>query len=269
MGFLREDVPEYGVALAAAPGVTRVVARNPGPLTYHGTNTWIVAGVAGATVIDPGPDDAAHVAAVVRAAGQVARIFLTHTHPDHARGAAALAAATGAEVWGWGKPWDAAIRVDRAVADGDELGEFRALHTPGHASDHVCFGHATGLFTGDHVMGWSTSVVALPDGDMAAYMASLRRLLGRGDGRYFAGHGPVVEEPERLVRGMLAHRMQREAAVLAAVRSPARPPEIVAALYAGLNPRLARAAEASVRAHLAKLLAEHRVRADGDSFMAI
>lgn len=268
VGFLSEPVPEYGAALAAAAGVRRVVARNPGPLTYHGTNTWLVESGDGTVVIDPGPDDPAHLAAVARHAGRVALILLTHAHPDHAAGVSAIRAATGAAVAGWPAPWEAAIAIDRALGDGEQVAGLMVLHTPGHASDHLCFAHDAGLFSGDHVMGWSTSVVAPPDGDMAAYVASLRRLLGRGDAAYFCGHGPVVTAPEPLVRGMLSHRAAREAAVLAATRGGARPAAIVAALYAGLDTRLRRAAEASVRAHLAKLVDEGRVAVADDVFRA-
>ena len=265
MAFLDEPQPAYFVPTQAAPGIRRLVAPNPGPMTHHGTNTWLVDGPRGLAVIDPGPDDAGHRAAIL-AAGDVAYILLTHTHPDHLAGAPALAAATGAPVAGWATPWDRGFTPDIPLADGDTLAGLTVLHTPGHASDHVCFAQpGTGvLFSGDHVMSWSTSIVSPPDGDMAAYMASLRLLLARDDTLYLCGHGPPLPEPARLVRGMLNHRAAREAAVLAMLaRGPATADDLVAAMYAGLAAHLLPAARRSVLAHLLKLEAEGRAFAAG------
>ena len=234
-------------------------------MTHHGTNTWLVDGADGLTVIDPGPDDAAHLAAI-QAAGPVARILLTHTHPDHLAGALPLRAATGAPIHGWARPWAAGFTPDVAMADGGRVAGLTALHTPGHASDHLCFAQdGTGVvFTGDHVMSWSTSIVSPPDGDMADYMASLRLLLARPDTLYLCGHGPPLPNPAPLVRGMLTHRAAREAAILAALRrAPADTGQLVTALYAGLDPLLAPAAARNVLAHLGKLAREGRVAEDG------
>jgi glyoxylase-like metal-dependent hydrolase (beta-lactamase superfamily II) len=264
-----EDPPPRFVPLDAAPGVRRMVAPNPGPMTQHGTNTWLVDGADGLTVIDPGPDDAAHVAAVA-AAGPVARILLTHTHPDHLGGAAALRAATGAPIHGWGRPWARDFMPDVALEDGARVAGLTALHTPGHASDHLSFAQdGTGVvFTGDHVMAWSTSVISPPDGDMGAYMASLRRLQGRGDTLYLCGHGPPVNNPESFVRALLMHRASREAAILAALaRGPATPEGLVAEMYGGLDARLAGAAKRSVLAHLLKLESEERAWLDGENWV--
>ncbi len=265
MAFLTEPAPAYGTVETVAPGVRRIVAPNPGPMTYHGTNTWLVDGPGGATVIDPGPDDAAHVAAIVRA-GPVARILLTHTHPDHVDAAPALQAATGAPTFGWGQPWHKTFRPDHAVADGETLAGLTALHTPGHASDHLCFIWRDGVvFTGDHVMSWNTSIVSPPDGDMAAYMAGLRVLLARDDRLYLCGHGPPLPEPLALVRAMLNHRAGREAAVLGSLSGePVSAMQIVEQLYAELAPGLKKAAERTVMAHAQKLVAEGRAaEADG------
>jgi glyoxylase-like metal-dependent hydrolase (beta-lactamase superfamily II) len=244
-----------------APGVRRIVAPNPGPMTYHGTNTWLVDSDDGITVIDPGPDDAAHIAALV-AAGPVRRILLTHTHPDHVGAAAALREATGAPIHGWAKPWLRGFAPDVAVADGDTVGGLRAIHTPGHASDHLCFEAPDGvLFSGDHVMSWNTSIVSPPDGDMAAYMAGLRMLLAREDTLYLCGHGAPLPQPQGLVRAMLGHRMAREQAVAAALSdTPQSPMDIVNALYSELDARLKKAAERTVAAHLIKLKGEGRAR---------
>ena len=260
-GFLTETGPAYGTATAAAPGVRRLVARNPGPMTYTGTNTWLVADTDGTTIIDPGPDDHAHIAAILAAAGPIARILLTHTHPDHLGATAALKAATGAPTFGWHTPWDSAFKADFPLAEGDQAGSLTALHTPGHASDHLSFARPDGVvFTGDHVMSWSTSIVSPPDGDMAAYMASLRRLLARNDRLYLGGHGPPLPDPAPLVRGMLNHRCAREAAILRALENrQATETDLVNALYLGLAQHLVRAAQRSVLAHLLKLEGEGRV----------
>jgi glyoxylase-like metal-dependent hydrolase (beta-lactamase superfamily II) len=270
MAFLSEPEPVRSVPLGVAAGIMRMVAPNPGPMTQYGTNTWLVEGADGLTVVDPGPDDAGHVAAIA-AQGRVARILLTHTHPDHLGGAPALQAATGGVIYGWGTPWARDFAPDVALADGDVVAGLMALHTPGHASDHLCFAQlGTGvLFSGDHVMSWSTSIVSPPDGDMAAYMAGLRRLLGRDDTLYLCGHGAPLPNPLPLVRGMLSHRAGREAAIVGALgRGPATPDALVAAMYGGLEAHLVPAARRSVLAHLLKLQAEERaVEADDMWFL--
>ncbi len=260
--FLTEPAPPRGVAFAVAPGIRRLVAGNPGPMTYHGTNTYLIDGLAGVTVLDPGPDDAAHVAAIMAEAGRkIARILLTHGHRDHAGALPALAAATGAEVFSY---------AAGTARDGQQIGLWTALHTPGHAPDHLCFAREDGtVLTGDHVMSFSTSVVIPPDGDMAAYMAGLRRMLGREDAVYLPGHGPPIEAPRRFTEALLAHRLQREAAILDTLRArPSTPAAIVAALYEGLDPRLQGAAEASVLSHLLKLQDEGRAALRGDAWQA-
>jgi glyoxylase-like metal-dependent hydrolase (beta-lactamase superfamily II) len=272
VAFLTEPAPAYGTPEYVAPGVRRLVAPNPGPMTYHGTNTWLVDGPDGVTVIDPGPDDAGHIAAIL-AAGQGARpishILLTHTHPDHVDGAPALQAATGAATYGWGRPWHASFRPDHALADGESVAGLTALHTPGHASDHLCFVWRDGVvFTGDHVMSWNTSIVSPPDGDMAAYMDGLRLLLARDDRLYLCGHGAPLPEPQALVRAMLNHRVGRESAVLGALGGePVTSMAIVEQLYAGLDDRLKKAADRTVIAHLHKLVDEGRAVAMADRYV--
>ncbi len=271
MAFLDEPEPTRLTPLQVALGIRRLVAPNPGPMTHHGTNTWLVNGPDGLSVIDPGPDDAGHLAAIA-ACGPVARILLTHTHPDHLAGAPALRAATGAPILGWGRPWAAGFLPDRALGDGERVAGLVALHTPGHASDHLCFAlEGTGIvFTGDHVMSWSTSIVSPPDGDMADYMASLRLLLARADTLYLCGHGPPLPNPAPLVRGMLNHRAGREAAILVALRQgPASVEALTEAMYAGVDARLLPAARRNVLAHLLKLAHEARAAEDGAQWRCI
>ncbi len=256
LALLTEPEPPRGIAFSVAPGVRRLVAPNPGPYTYHGTNTYLIEGVGGTTVLDPGPDDAGHVAAILEAAGKVARIFVTHAHPDHVGALEALRRATGAPVFS---------RRD-GLADGTQVGIWTALHTPGHAPDHICFARGDGVvLTGDHVMSFSTSVVFPPAGDMAAYMASLRRLLQREDDALFLpGHGPPLPDPRGFTEALLTHRLEREAAIRDALRDgPQTAAAIVQRLYVPLDPRLRGAAEASVTAHLLKLQAEGAAAADG------
>ena len=251
--FLTEPEPVRGVALAVAPGIARIVARNAGAMTYHGTNTYLIDDSAGVSVLDPGPDDAAHVADILAATGgRVERILISHGHIDHVGALPALAAATGAPVFA------ASARFGTAVRDGDGIGGWTALATPGHAADHLCFARDGVLFSADHVMSFSSSVVPPPpDGDMAAYVTGLRRLLSRTDRLLLPGHGPPMADPAPFIAALLEHRLAREAAILALIRGAGlTPAAIVAALYVPLDPRLVRAAEASVRAHLQKLQAE-------------
>ncbi|CAH2599399.1 MBL fold metallo-hydrolase [Rhodovastum atsumiense] len=270
MGFLTEPEPARGVPLPAAPGVVRLVADNPGPMTGHGTNTWLIEDD-GITVLDPGPDDARHVQAILRAtSGRVRRILVSHTHRDHIGAVPALAAATGAPVHGFHRPQDPGFVPDVALDDGDMAGAWRALHTPGHAGDHLCFARADGvILTADHVMTWSTSVVSPPEGDMAAYVASLRRLIAREDRLLLPGHGPPLAGPATYLRELLDHRLRREAAILAAISAGSQSlNEIVECVYVPLNPDLRPAAGRNVLAHLLKLQQEGRARPDGTGWRA-
>ena len=271
----------YGLAEQVSPRIRRVVARNPGPFTFLGTGTYII-GRGRVAVIDPGPDLAGHVEALLSAlAGEtVSHILITHTHIDHSPASAALKAATGAPCLGFGPHGfrgdtgeagaDLAFHPDIRMADGEEVSgddwTLTAIHTPGHASNHLCFALAEekALFSGDQVMGWSTTVVSPPDGDMAAYMASLDRLLARRDRIYWPTHGGPIRDPQAHVAELIAHRRARRAAILASLTAgPARPAEIVAKVYLGLDPRLVEAAAESVRAHLIELAAAGLVAEQG------
>jgi glyoxylase-like metal-dependent hydrolase (beta-lactamase superfamily II) len=256
MAYLTEPVPPRGTATAAAPGIRRLVADNPGPMTYHGTNTYLIDDPGGTIVLDPGPQDPAHTEAVLRAAGRVSAIWLTHTHSDHVGGLAGLRAATGAPVFAFA----AAARPDHLLADGAVLSGWTVLHTPGHAPDHLCFSRPDGVvFSGDHVMGWSSSIVSPPDGSMSAYFTSLRRLLARADTLYLPGHGPAIAEPLGHAGFLLAHRQGREDAIMAALAEQKQSAAaLVLRLYTGLAPQLRPAAERSVLAHLQKLEGEGR-----------
>jgi len=197
MRYLREPEPERGIRQAVLPGIDRIVAPNPSAHTYHGTNSFLIARPEGIVVLDPGPNDATHVAALLReTGGRVALILLTHTHPDHVGAVPALAAATGAPVAAYLPSALPGFNPDIALADGSEIAGMIAVHTPGHAADHLCFARPDGtLFSGDHVMAWSSSTVSPPGGDMAAYIASLDRLLARPDRLYVPAHGPLLPEP--------------------------------------------------------------------------
>ena len=271
------------------PLVRRVLGPNPSHYTYTGTQTWIVGAGADVAIIDPGPAGsgmsagdptdaygAGHVEAILRAIGhaRVAAIMCTHTHRDHSPAAAPLKAITGAPIIGCaplvladdGLRADSALdpdyAPDRVLGDGASIAgdgwtlSAEAVATPGHTSNHLCYAleQSKALFTGDHVMAWSTTVVSPPDGNMADYMASLAKLQARDDRVYYPAHGPAVTKPKQLVRGMLGHRKSREAQILRELAvGPRAIADLVAAMYKGLDPRLHGAAGRSVLAHLLDL----------------
>ncbi|MFO1059334.1 MAG: MBL fold metallo-hydrolase [Dongiaceae bacterium] len=273
-----EGTADYGALVELSPLVRRVLARNPGPFTERGTATFVV-GRGRVAVIDPGPDDPAHVAALLAGlrGETIGHILVTHTHRDHSPAVPALQAATGAPSYGFGPHGvaddpsaDTAFRPDHRLADGDAIGgpgwRLQALHTPGHASNHLCFAlpEERTLFSGDHVMGWSTTVIVPPDGDMAVYRRSLERLLDRDDALYRPTHGKPIEAPQAQVRRLLEHRRQRAEAILARLRAGDRTvPELVAAIYIGLPAALRGAAGQSVLAQLIELAAEGAVAVEG------
>ncbi len=278
-----------GVLETLSPLVRRIVAPNPGPMTFKGTNTYVV-GHGAVTVIDPGPAMPEHVAAIRAAlAGEtIAQILVTHTHRDHSPAARLLKAETGAPILGAAPHWffrpahenetagaaaanDLEHAPDLVLADGARVaGDGYALETvatPGHTMNHLAFAlpQERALFSGDHVMAWSTTVVAPPSGSMAAYMASLEALRRRDDAVYWPGHGGPVTEPARFVRALQHHRRQRERAILSRLRAgDTTVAAIVAAIYDGLDPRLARAAGVSVLAHLEDMDARGLVTAEGE-----
>ena len=278
------DAAPYGRAEEVAPGVRRLLASNPSPFTFTGTQTYVI-GAGEVAVIDPGPDLAEHVEAILAVTGseRIAAILCTHTHRDHSPASRALAAATAAPIIGCaplaledeGPRADAAFDFDyapdRVLADGETVEgpawRLIAVATPGHTSNHLCFAleGTNALFTGDHVMGWSTTVVSPPDGDMAAYMQSLDLLLKRDDRVYFPAHGPPVEKPHSHVRALVTHRRMREQQILRKLgEGEGHIPAMVETMYQGTDPRLFPAAGRSVLAHLVDLEARGLVRRDGE-----
>ncbi|MFZ4518054.1 MAG: MBL fold metallo-hydrolase [Microthrixaceae bacterium] len=302
--FVTDFDPRYGECVEVAPDLRRVVARNPSKYTAWGTGTYLV-GRGEVAVIDPGPALDEHVAAVLAAVrGEtVTHVLVTHTHADHSPATAAVVAATGATTYGFGPHPAAAVSEDPdgedpdgedadgedadagegeehgdlgfvpdvAVRDGDVLHAagttFECLHTPGHISNHVCFAQPDRrrLFTGDHVMGWSTTVIPPPDGDLGDYLANLRRLLERDDEVYLPTHGPPVTRPREFVAELLAHREERSRQILEELaHGPRTPEEVVAVIYAEVRPELHAPAARSVRAHLLHLRALDRVAGPDD-----
>jgi glyoxylase-like metal-dependent hydrolase (beta-lactamase superfamily II) len=283
--YVRQMAFDYGRPDQVSPLIRRVIANNPGPFTFRGTGTYIV-GRGEVAVIDPGPADADHLDALRRAVEgeRVTAILVTHDHADHAPLAAALAAATGAPILGC-EPHpgrqapaqgveegvDPLYRPGRVLSDGETVAgpgwTLRVLATPGHTSNHLCLALAeeNALFSGDHVMGWSTTVVIPPDGNMTQYYDSLRKVIAGGFATLWPTHGPPVTDPEPFLQAYLDHRLRREAQVLAVLaRGPTTIDALVGELYVGLDPRLKRAAAASMLAHVLHLVRTGQVMAEGD-----
>lgn len=283
--YVRDMTFEYGKADRVSPMIRRVVAENPSAFTFHGTGTYII-GQGAVAVIDPGPLLASHVDALERALGpeRVTHIVITHTHRDHSPAARPLKEATGAPTYGFGPHgsgrWDGGGEVEEGadrsfvpdvrVRDGDRIEgsgwTLEAVHTPGHTSNHLCYAllEENALFPGDHVMGWSTTVVSPPDGDMRAYMRSLERLQARGEEVFWPTHGPPIPEPQEFTAALLAHRREREdqiTACLAGGRSTI--PEMVETVYADVGRHLHAAAARSVLSHLIHMVETSRVCCDG------
>lgn len=293
---VNEDVPfnrnfplKPGVAEEVMPGVRRVLCNNPSPFTFTGTVSYIV-GRGKVAIIDPGPDDEAHAQALLDAVrGEtVTHILVTHTHRDHSPNTPRIKAATGAPVYAEGvhrasRPYydsekmstesgaDRDFKPDIEIRDGDVIAgdgwTLEAVATPGHTANHMAFAWPERkiLFVGDHVMGWSTSIVAPPDGSMVDYMASLQRLAARDEHLYFSGHGPEIPDAQKFVRFLIRHRQAREASILHRLaKGEADIPTIVRASYIGIDPRLTGAAGYSVLAHLEDLVARGVVATEGD-----
>ncbi len=298
--FNKTFTPAYGVLEEIGPLIRRIVAPNPGPFTFTGSGTYVIGrGTVG--IIDPGPTIKDHITALVDAlrGETISHILITHTHRDHSGGVAELVRLTGAKTYGFGPHGSGRTRAVEGMADvaleegadhdfepdirlkhGDRvLGHgwtLEAIHTPGHCSNHLCYAlsDAGALFTGDHVMGWSTTVVAPPDGDMRAYMQSLEALLDRPETVYYPTHGAPITDPKPFVEALIAHRHERERQILAALEpGPARIRDMVPRIYADIPEFLYPAAGLSVLAHLIDMAERGLVRSDGpprhDSLFAL
>ena len=286
--FERSFSQKPGEVQRLSPQIRRLVCGNGGPFTFTGTCTYLI-GNGEIIVLDPGPLNETHIQAILDAAQneKIAGILLTHTHMDHSPAAARLQGLTGAPIFGCAphrpsrdlhlgeinvldSSSDLSYRPDHQLEDGEmlELGDIslQALHTPGHTANHLCYAFAMekALFSGDHVMAWSTTIVAPPDGAMGDYMASLEKLRGREESIYWPGHGGPVNEPQRFVRALLHHRRHREASILKRLQAGDRTAqEIVEKIYENLDPRLKGAAALSVFAHLEELVRQGSARCDG------
>lgn len=283
--FKRDLEFEYGVAEDLSPLIRRVIAKNPSAFTFHGTGTYII-GKGEVAVIDPGPLDGAHVGALMAAlkGEMVTHILITHTHHDHSPAAEPLKQLTGAKTYGFGphgggasdfkieEGGDTDFVPDVKLEDGDViLGNgwtVDAIHTPGHLSNHICFGlrEENTLFTGDHVMGWSTTVVSPPDGNMSAYMRSLEKLLDFDYHTYWPTHGPAITDTKPFVEALIAHRQERMDQIRNCLSSgPMTIPDMVKKMYVDVPENLHPAAARSVYAHILHMVESGEIDAEGDA----
>ena len=286
--FKKDLTFEYGLADQVSPLIRRVIAPNPSAFTLHGTGTYIV-GHGQVAVIDPGPDDPDHIEAILHAlkGETVSHIVITHTHRDHSPGAALLKAETSAEIWGCGphghgrenkvttsevsqEGADTDYMPDTLANDADILATkewaLQAVYTPGHTSNHTCYflREENALFSGDHVMGWSTTIVSPPDGDMHRYMQSLKKLMSRSDDHYWPTHGPRIEKPQFFVGELIKHRQEREEQIARCLSQEiGRIPDMVATMYRDVPEHLHSAAARSVLSHLVHMVETGRARCDG------
>lgn len=285
-----EDRPEPGKPEEIVPGIRRVLAPNPSPMTHWGTNSYLI-GDGPVAVIDPGPDDPAHLAALLGATGgaEIAAILITHAHRDHTALAPLLAARTGAPILAYGPPEagrspamerlaatgragggegvDAGFLPDRALEDGETVAlgglTVEAVHTPGHFPGHLSFAQGDVLFSGDHVMAWSTTLISPPEGDLAAFLAACVRLQARPEQLYLPGHGAPVTEPQQRLSELIAHRLDREAQIVGALAAgPATASQIAHRVYTEIPPALLPAAARNVLAHLIDLSERNLVAAE-------
>lgn len=283
--YRRELSFEYGRVDVIAPGIRRVIARNPSPFTFHGTGTYIL-GTGNVAVIDPGPADPAHIANVLAAVRgeRISHILVTHTHMDHSPGTALIKAEMDVPAYGFGPHGAGKVAAGVVVEEGGDMdfvpdvqvghgaviegGDWsvECVYTPGHTSNHLCFQlrEQKALFTGDHVMGWSTSIISPPDGDMAAYMQSLELLLGRDDKVYWPTHGPCIEDPKAHVRAFIAHRAEREQQIISCMQGGvSRIVDMVPRMYLDTPEFMYPAAGRSVFAALEYMVARGIARTEG------
>jgi glyoxylase-like metal-dependent hydrolase (beta-lactamase superfamily II) len=285
IAFRHDYTFEYGVLETVSPGIRRVVARNAGPYTFHGTGTYVI-GRGNVAVIDPGPASVEHIEALLKGLGgeSISHVLVTHTHLDHSPGAALLRQHSDAPTYGFGphgagkflsgeqveEGADFDFVPDISVGHGDVIEgdewSFECVHTPGHTSNHLCFQYRepSALFSGDHVMGWSTTVISPPDGDMSAYMQSLRLLLDRDDKVFWPTHGSCIDAPHPYVRSFIEHRSERVRQILECIQDgTGRVAEMVPRMYPHLDAALHPAAARQVFAAVLSLLDEHKIYCDG------
>ncbi len=283
--FNRDFECVHGELVSVSPMIRRMVAPNPSPFSFKGTNSYVI-GQGSVALLDPGPAICEHVEALLGAleGEEISHLVITHTHLDHSPAARLIQQKISVETHGYGphaggrhavgdkveEGGDRDFRPDHELRHGDKIEgdgwSLEAVHTPGHTSNHLCYALSAegALFTGDHVMGWSTSVVSPPDGDMADYLASLDLLVRRGDPIYWPGHGPAIEDTEPYVRAFIAHRAEREAQILEALGAgPSTIADMVPGIYGDLHPGLVAAAGRSTFAAMVKLADEGRIAADG------
>lgn len=282
--------PTYGTPLDLGGEITRILAPNPSPMTQAGTNSFLL-GTEELAVIDPGPESEAHLHALLHAIGgrRVTHVVVTHSHVDHSPLARRLADAVDAPVVaygdstagrseimdmvlangliGGGEGVDTSFKPDMLIADGEVLGssewDLQAIHTPGHMGNHICLKTGDTIFSGDHVMGWASSLVSPPDGDLTDFMASCRKLLDFNVARHLSAHGDAVENPNERLNWLIAHRKSREAQIVQTLtQGPATPAEITQRIYTDIDQRLLPAALRNVFAHLIDLLGRNLVSAE-------
>lgn len=285
--FVKDLDFTYGKPSRLSPLIQRIIANNPGPFTYTGTGTYLVGSDGPLAVIDPGPHDPDHMNALNSAAPNgISHILVTHTHHDHCGGARLLAERTGAPIFGFGphpknnpaplddhaleEGGDENFSPDQLISDGDIIEgtdwSLEAVHTPGHLSNHLCFAldQEKTLFTGDHIMGWATTVIIPPTGHMGAYFDSLEKLLARNDELYLPTHGAPIKTPHRFVRAVRTHRRVRDGQIIEQLKSGhTQIKDMVAAMYADVDKRLHGAASMNVLAHLIRLVETGIVKIDG------
>ncbi|MCQ8277691.1 MBL fold metallo-hydrolase [Acetobacteraceae bacterium KSS8] len=275
---MTEPEPERFTPLRFQDGIRRIVAPNPGSMTYHGTNTWLIDWEGGTVVLDPGSEDQTHLDAIVREAGpRLSHILVSHWHSDHLSGAVTLHRRTGAPIasfhrFGGDPSHDPDFAPTIPLHDGDRIAGLEALHTPGHASDHLCFAAPGGLlFSGDHVMGWSTSVVPPhPYGDLGEFVRQLERVRDRDDRVILSAHGPAITEPRALVQSLLDHRHAREASIAVLLtREPQSFDAVFERAYPNVKTELRLPARANLLAHLQKLEKDGRARQQGETWFLV
>jgi len=268
--FLTEPDPQRVMFSPVAPGISRAVANNPSLMTYHGTNTYLIETSEGDFLLDPGPvEDEAHLELLCKAlAPRGAGILVTHHHSDHTGLLGLLKKRSGLPVYASDRYAGDIILADVLLKDGDMVAGLEVIHTPGHASDHICFSRGDVLFSGDHVMAWNSSIVRGPDGNMRDYVNSLQLLIDRPEPLYLPGHGPALPEPRPYLERLLGNRVRREEAIFAMLQRVRESTivEIAKALYHKDDPYLMWAAQANVEAHLHKLQEEGKVRQNGDTW---